>query len=122
MARSAGIPARFIIGFPIPAAPEGLVPGYHCWAEFFDPDRGWVGLDASEAWMNKQPEDYYGKLPNDRIEFSLGRDLVLEPPQRGEALNYFIYPYIEIDGKESKDFTTEFRFSKLDTGGAPAGS
>ncbi|PYQ11682.1 MAG: transglutaminase [Acidobacteria bacterium] len=114
MARSASVPARFLIGFPIPMdAEEGTVPGYHCWAEFFDPERGWVGLDASEAWKNRQPEDYFGRLPNNRIEFTVGRDLVLEPPQQGEPLNYFIYPYVEVGGKELKGFTTEFHFKKL---------
>jgi transglutaminase-like putative cysteine protease len=122
MARSAGIPARFLIGFPMPAGEdEGTVPGYHCWAEFFDPDRGWVGLDASEAWKSKRPEDYFGRLPNDRIEFTVGRDLVLEPPQSGDPVNFFIYPYVEVGGKESRDFTTEFRFSRLKPEG-PAGS
>ena len=28
----------------------------------------------------------------------MGRDLALKPPQRGAPLNYFIYPYAEIDG------------------------
>lgn len=28
-----------------------------------------------------------------------GRDLVLNPPQSGEPLNYFMYPYAEADGK-----------------------
>jgi len=115
MARSAGIPARFIIGFPIPAdKEEGIVPGYHCWAEYFDASRGWVGLDASEAWKNRLPDEYFGALPNDRIEFTVGRDLVLEPPQRGEALNYFIYPYAESGGKPVTDFTTQFHFRKVE--------
>ena len=121
MARSARIPARFLIGFPIPAGEdEGTVPGYHCWAEFFDPERGWVGLDASEAWKSGRHDRYFGALPNDRIEFTVGRDLVLEPPQKGGPLNYFIYPYVEVGGRESKDFSTEFRFSRL-KGDRPAG-
>src|SRR5229473_1463950 len=36
MMRSAGIPARFEIGFPLPEGKtEGDIPGYHCWAEFY---------------------------------------------------------------------------------------
>jgi hypothetical protein len=29
----------------------------------------------------------------------LGRDIRLDPPQQGGPLNYFIYPYAELDGK-----------------------
>ena len=32
------------------------------------------------------------------MEFGTGRDLVLAPPQAGEPLNYFMYPYAEADG------------------------
>jgi transglutaminase-like putative cysteine protease len=119
MVRSARIPARFVIGFPIPAGrPEGEVAGYHCWAEFFDPAKGWRGVDASEAWKTRRADDYFGTLPNDRIEFTIGRDLILEPPQRSEALNYFIYPYVEVDGKPHEGVTRLFHFRRLD---APTG-
>ena len=47
--RAEGIPARFIIGFPLKADAEGTVPGYHCWAEFYLPGRGWIPVDASDA-------------------------------------------------------------------------
>src|SRR5581483_806687 len=41
MARSQGIPARFEIGFPLPDDKHSAeISGYHCWAEFFDPDHG----------------------------------------------------------------------------------
>jgi hypothetical protein len=29
----------------------------------------------------------------------VGRDIRQDPPQQGEPLNYFIYPYAEVDGK-----------------------
>jgi transglutaminase-like putative cysteine protease len=100
MARSQGIPARFVIGFPIPAdKEEAEIAGYHCWAEVYDRDRGWLPLDASEAWKSKRFDDYFGKIPSDRVEFTVGRDLTLTPPQRGDPLNFFIYPYVEANGK-----------------------
>ena len=34
MAKAEHIPARFKIGVVIPQEPSGVVPGYHCWAEF----------------------------------------------------------------------------------------
>jgi transglutaminase-like putative cysteine protease len=99
MARSQKIPARFTVGFPIAAGqPEGAVKGYHCWAELYDAERGWVPMDASEASKSGRYEQFFGRLPSDRIEFTLGRDLVLDPPQAGAPLNFFVYPYAEIDG------------------------
>ncbi len=100
MCRSSGIPARFVIGFPMPASPrETTVAGYHCWAEVFDPDRGWIPVDASEAQKTGRRDDYFGKLPADRIELTVGRDLTLVPPQSGPALNFFVYPYAELAGQ-----------------------
>lgn len=114
MLRSQEIPARFLIGFPIPEGPEGKVGGYHCWAEFFDSERGWLPVDASEAKKKGMREAYFGSLPNDRIEFTVGRDLVLSPPQKGEPLNYFIYPYAEVDGKPAPELKREFRFHRIE--------
>jgi transglutaminase-like putative cysteine protease len=114
MARSQGIPARFLIGFPIPAAAEeGEIPGYHCWAEVFDPSRGWIPLDASEAKKSGRVDDFFGRLPSDRVEFTVGRDLELEPSQRAEALNYFIYPYAEVDGSPRPDLPRTVRYRRL---------
>lgn len=98
LARARGIPARFVIGFPLGAASSGTIPGYHCWAEFYAGGE-WVPVDASEAWKHPDRHDYYfGRLDADRVAFTMGRDLVLDPPQQGAPLNYLIYPYVEIDG------------------------
>jgi len=113
MARSEKIPARFLIGFPIPDTAGGTIAGYHCWAEYFDPQRGWVPVDASEANKTGKPDAYFGTLPNDRIEFSAGRDLTLVPKQNGPPLNYFIYPYAEADGKPLEKVPASFRFERL---------
>ncbi len=111
--RSQGIPARFLIGFPIPDADEGTVGGYHCWAEYYAPSRGWLPVDASEAKKKGLKDAYFGSLPNDRIEFTAGRDLVLDPPQAGEPLNYFVYPYAEVDGKAVDAPKSEFHYKRL---------
>ena len=102
MARSQRIPARFEIGFPLPSdKTSGEIAGYHCWAEFFNPQNGWVPVDISEAWKHQEKKDYFfGANDANRIQFSTGRDLKLNPAQQGEPLNYFVYPYAEIDGKE----------------------
>jgi len=100
-ARAMGIPARFAIGFPLPAdRGEGKIAGYHCWAEFYAKGIGWVPVDASEAAKNPSRREYFfGAHDENRIELSKGRDVALAPRQRGEALNYFVYPYAEVDGK-----------------------
>jgi transglutaminase-like putative cysteine protease len=112
MARAAGIPARFQIGFPIPANQRsGEIPGYHCWALFYLNGTGWVPVDASEAWKNPQRHDYYfGNFDEDRVQFTEGRDIVLDPRQQGTPLNYFIYPYAELDGKPWTDVEHKFSF------------
>jgi len=113
MLRSQGIPARFLIGFPVPDAEAGAIPGYHCWAEFLDEKRGWIPVDASEAKKKEMPDAYFGTIPNDRIEFTAGRDIVLSPPQRGEPLNYFVYPYAEAQGKALEPPHAELRFRRM---------
>ncbi|MGH0032282.1 MAG: transglutaminase-like domain-containing protein [Myxococcota bacterium] len=121
MARSQGIPARFVIGFPIaPDETAAPVGGYHCWAEAWDPERGWVPFDASEAWKARRFDDYFGTLPSDRIAFTIGRDLVLAPPQQADPLNYFIYPYAEVDGQPVEKVAADFSFRRLDADTASA--
>ena len=114
--RALGIPARFAIGFPLPAdRGQGKVAGYHCWAEFYAKGIGWVPIDASEAAKNPDKREYFfGHHDENRIEFSKGRDIVLTPKQQGEPLNYFVYPYAEVDGKPFTD--TELAVTYRDIG------
>ncbi len=113
MMRAAGIPARFEIGFPLPADQhDGSVPGYHCWAEFYVEPYGWIPVDASEAWKHPDKKEYFfGAHDDNRLQFTVGRDIRLDPPQQGDPLNYFIYPYAELDGKP---FALESKFSFQD--------
>lgn len=115
LCRASGIPARFIIGFPIPEGKkEGTIGGYHCWAEFYIEGKGWIPVDASEASKNKARKEYYfGNLCENRVEFTLGRDILLKPSQQGEKLNYFIYPYAELDGKPYEKMERSFTFREV---------
>lgn len=101
LCRSRNIPGRFEIGFGLPEARgTGDIAGYHCWAKFRPAARGWVPVDISEA--NKDPrraEYYFGNLTADRVTFSTGRGLTLEPKQAGPPLNFFVNPYVEVGGK-----------------------
>jgi transglutaminase-like putative cysteine protease len=112
MMRSSGIPARFEIGFPLPEGKtESDIPGYHCWAEFYLNGVGWVPVDASEAWKNPARHDYFfGAHDVNRVFFTYGRDIHLSSDQRGAPLNYFIYPYAEINGQAMTSLQTHFSF------------
>ncbi len=115
LARAAGIPARFEIGFPLPTKPgEGAIGGYHCWAEFYVSGYGWVPVDASEAWKHPEERDYFfGAHDVNRVQFTRGRDINLAPKQAGEPLNYSVYPYAELDGKPFAGIKSEFAFKDL---------
>lgn len=116
LARNRGIPARFSIGFPVPTdKPEGEIGGYHCWVDFYLPRVGWVPIDASEAWKHPENRDlFFGTHPADRIRFSTGRDLVLGEGQTTGPLNYFIYPHVEIGGKQFDGYEKQFSYRDLD--------
>jgi transglutaminase-like putative cysteine protease len=118
--RALGIPARFAIGFPLPAdRGAGQVSGYHCWAEFYVKGIGWVPVDASEAAKNPAKREYFfGAHDENRVEFSIGRDLTLSPKQAGEPLNYFIYPYAEVDGKTFASVDKSFAYRDLSASSA----
>jgi len=112
MARAEKIPARFQIGFPLPSDKHSAeISGYHCWAEFYLNSTGWVPVDISEAWKHPEKHDYYfGAHDVNRMQFTQGRDLKLAPAQEGAPLNYFVYPYVEIGGKEYPNVSIAFSF------------
>lgn len=115
LCRAAGIPAKFAIGFPIPAERgEGEVGGYHCWSEFHLDGYGWVPVDASEAAKAPEKTEYYfGGHDENRVELTEGRDLVLRPEQAGDPLNFFVYPYVEVDGEPHEAVSHSFSYRDL---------
>lgn len=101
LARASKIPAGFEIGLYLPYERGKQDPpgGYHCWSFFRVPGKTWVPVDASEA--DRFPERaayFFGAHTANRVTMSVGRDLVLDPPQQGEPLNYLLNPYAEVDG------------------------
>jgi transglutaminase-like putative cysteine protease len=117
LARSRKIPAKFEIGFPLPEKHgQGEVPGYHCWAWFKPKGKGWTPVDISEANKSKEAkmrEYYFGHLTEDRVLFSAGRDLDLVPKQESKPLNFFIYPYVEVDGKPYAKVQKKFAYEDV---------
>lgn len=115
MARSVGIPAKFEIGLPVPTdEPEGPIGGYHCWAAFYLEGLGWVPVDSSEASKFPEKRDYFfGALDTNRVRLSVGRDITLDPRQDGATVNYFVYPYVEVDGKPFAGVSQSFAYHDL---------
>jgi transglutaminase-like putative cysteine protease len=112
LARSSSIPARFAVGASIPSERnEGGIDGYHCWAEFYAEGKWWP-IDISEANKYTALATYYfGHHPANRIEFSQGRDLNVEPSPASGPINFLAYPLLEINGHEAATKTT-FSFNR----------
>ena len=98
-----GIESRFQIGMWGKYSPEAeryKTGGYHCWAEFHVPGKGWVPVDISEADKDIANKDkYFGSQTANRVTLSTGRDLTLTPAQKAGPINFFVNPYAEINGK-----------------------
>jgi uncharacterized protein (TIGR03000 family) len=118
LARTKKIPARFEIGFAVPEERgKGTIGGYHCWAEFSPDGKTWVPVDISQANVAKdagKANYFFGNLTEDRVTFTVGRDLTLAPAQSGPPLNFFIYPYVEVGGKPYAQDKIERSFSYQD--------
>ncbi|MHC4277846.1 MAG: transglutaminase-like domain-containing protein [Planctomycetota bacterium] len=118
LARSVGVPSREIYGTRI--AKNGDITGaYHCRVEFYLPGYGWVPVDPSDVLKfhlhNEGGLDnpdamvirnyLFGAQTETYVDFYSGKDITLNPPQHGGPLNYFMYPYAEVNG-QPLDFVT----------------
>ena len=118
LCRAAGVPAREIFGVRIGKKDvQDISKWQHCWAEFFLPGYGWVPVDPADVrkLMLKRKlklDDlgtqelrryFWGGWDAWRVKLAVGRDIVLNPPQKGAPLNTFGYPYAEVGG-EPLDF------------------
>ena len=142
LAMAAGIPTRMVYGSLLKPTLNGIqIDGsYHCWIQFFAPNYGWLPLDVSLAniygkefavtdknkklvelttatgykGLDRSKVDYYfGNLDERRVTWSTGRDLILQPPQNDGPLNALTKIYVEVDGKQSADWTREFTYSEI---------
>jgi len=113
LARNIGVPAREVFGIRLGKKAEQDITGdYHCWAEFYLPGTGWVSVDPADvrkkmlvnnlklADVKEFREYYFGKVDQYRIA------------QATNPLNYFMYPYAEVNGKALDYFDPKsFRYS-----------
>jgi hypothetical protein len=75
---------------------------------------GWVPVDISEAWKHPDRRAYFfGANDANRLQFTVGRDMGLDPPPSGPPLNYFVYPYVEVGGQKYPDLVQNFSFTDV---------
>ncbi len=116
LARTKGIPARFEMGFSVPGGddPEEEIAGYHCWAFYWSEDQGWIPVDISEADKHPEKAEYFfGTLDYDRVTLTEGRDIELDPKPAAGTINFFVYPYVEVDGSPWSNVKRSFKRFRL---------
>ena len=67
-------------------------------------------FDQQAAKAKEKRDYFFGTVDANRVQFSTGRDITLVPRQQGPPLNYFIYPYVEVDGKPDDAIEKQFSF------------
>jgi len=132
LARASGVPAREIFGLRLGTkTTQDMTKGHHCWAEFYLPGQGWVSVDPADVrkiMLTKKinlekagpyRDYYFGKVEENRIILTRGgRGITLNPPQASGPINYFMYPFAEVDGKpldylDPKAFSYQIRYKKI---------
>ncbi len=130
LARAAGIPCREVFGIRLGKKDrEDITGAHHCWAEFYVPSYGWVPVDPADVLKLRLTEKadltdprvvqareyYWGGIDPYRVKLSVGRDLTLTPAQKGEPVNYLMYPFAQVGGEtldwlDAKTFTYTITF------------
>lgn len=112
LARAAGVPAREVFGLRLGRPGQSDISnGHHCWAEFYLPGTGWVPVDPADvrkvmlekkidlAAAKPYREYYFGAVDEYRIVLQKGGRGIAFSEGNREQVNYFMYPYAEVEGK-----------------------
>ena len=142
LAIASGLPTRMVYGSLLKPTLNGVeVDGsYHCWIQFYAPQIGWIPLDVSLAniygkefplsdknkklvelttatgykGLDRSKVDYYfGNIDDRRVVWSMGRDLMMDPPQQDGPVNAMVKAYVEVDGKPYNEWTRQLSYSEI---------
>ena len=133
LARAAGVPTREVLGIRTGKEDNQDVSKWqHCWAEFYLPGYGWIPVDPADVrkamlkqkltlddpTVDKLRDYFWGRVDPYRIRLSEGRDLQLNPPQQGPAVNYLMYPFAQVGGDtldwlDSEKFAYKIIWNKI---------
>jgi hypothetical protein len=81
LCRAGGVPARFVAG-----CWAGGFDGWHCWAEFYLPDVGWIPIDHS-------PSGGFGNMSNNHLPLVKAGDMKFNvDPNKGGDTAGFVQP------------------------------
>jgi transglutaminase-like putative cysteine protease len=129
LARASGVPAREVFGLRLgKPGQKDISDGHHCWAEFYLPGTGWIPVDPADvrkaildqkltlAAAKPYRDYYFGAVDQYRITLQRGGRGLLFAEGNKERVNYFMYPYAEVDGKpldycrhDTFSYTVSFR-------------
>ena len=85
--------------------------------QFHLPDIGWLPIDALKAEMHSEHRGLnFGSHPPDRIRFTVGRHLELGEGHTTGPLSTFIYPHMEVAGRQIDGVKARFLFAEVPEG------
>ena len=142
LAMASGLPTRMVYGSLLKPTLNGVSvdASYHCWIQYYAPGYGWLPLDASLANIYGKPFElteknkklvelttptgyrgldpskvdyYFGNLDERRVVWSVGRDLMMQPPQDDGPVNALAKAYVEVDGKQFTDWTRQLSYAEV---------
>jgi hypothetical protein len=92
---------------PVDLSADGLDQSENDKHQGQNDDPGYHGGDLDKV-------NYYIGNPDERrVVWSVGRDLIMQPPQEDGPVNSLPKVYVEVDGKQFTDWSRQFTYTEL---------